>query len=174
MNHTLIENYQPRDEGKQAFSAGLMRKMLKQRSTFIKQQTVSDIGTPGLGLNVQDSFFDNFLEPDNLNQPAQLGEIPQQAEEDDEDLDRAHYAMTLLLIYKERIETNMMISGVPCRVKASYVNGNVCGYVTSALSTKKFEFEFEPMKSLQKKNLIIAEINRLYWDYYPPMGKRKG
>lgn len=109
-----------------------------------------------------------------MNQPAQLGEIPQEAEEDDEDLDRAHYAMTLLLIYKERIETNMMISGVPCRVKASYVNGNVCGYVTSALSTKKFEFEFEPMKSLQKKNLIIAEINRLYWDYFPPMGKRKG
>ena len=82
--------------------------------------------------------------------------------------------MTLLLIYKERIESNMMISGVPCRVKASYVNGNVCGYVTSALSTKKFDFEFEPMKSLQKKNLIIAEINRLYWDYFPPMGKRRG
>mmetsp|Transcript_13755 Transcript_13755/g.18773 ORF Transcript_13755/g.18773 Transcript_13755/m.18773 type:complete len:147 (+) Transcript_13755:315-755(+) len=91
----------------------------------------------------------------------------------EEDLDRAHYAMTLLLIYKELIETNITISGIPCHVKASYVNGNVCGYVTSALSTKKFEFEFEPMKSLQKKNLIIAEINRLYWDYFPSMGKRK-
>ena len=24
------------------------------------------------------------------------------------------------------------------------------------------------MKSLQKKQLIIAEMNRLYWEYFPP------
>lgn len=50
----------------------------------------------------------------------------------------------------------------------------VTGRITSALSNKKYDFEFEPLKSLLKKNLIIAEVNRLYFDYYPPMGKKKG
>ena len=148
-----------------------MRKMLKQRSTLIKQQTMQEMGTPGLPSNTQDSQW--FLAMNDDDTVRNTHKTPLAHEEEAEDLDRAHFAMTLLLIYKERIETNMMISGVPCRVKASYVNGNVCGYITSSLSTKKYDFEFEPMKSLQKKNLIIAEINRLYWDYFPPMGKRK-
>ena len=36
------------------------------------------------------------------------------------------------------------------------------------MSSKKYEFEFAPLKSLQKKQLIIAEMNRLYWEYFPP------
>ena len=35
------------------------------------------------------------------------------------------------------------------------------------MSSKKYEFEFAPLKSLQKKQLIIAEMNRLYWEYFP-------
>lgn len=92
----------------------------------------------------------------------------EEAHEEGEDLDRAHHALTLLLIYKERIETSITIGGVQCHIKASYLNGRICGNVSSALSAKKFDFEFDPLKSLHKKNLIIAEVKRLYWDYYPP------
>ena len=76
--------------------------------------------------------------------------------------------MTMLLMHKEKMETQYTIGGRVCWVKASYVNGNVQGYVCSNLSSKKYEFEFAPLKSLQKKQLIIAEMNRLYWEYFPP------
>ena len=84
-----------------------------------------------------------------------------------EDLDRAHHALTLLLIFKERIECGMLIGGLQCHIKAGYVNGKVAGVVSCPLKTKKFEFEYDSLKSLSKKNLIIAEIKRLYWDFYP-------
>ncbi len=60
-----------------------------------------------------------------------------------------------------------------CNVTASYVNGKVQGKLSSALSSKMHEFEFEPMRSMQKKSLIIAEVKRLYWDYFPPLGRKK-
>lgn len=95
----------------------------------------------------------------------------EQSEEMEED--RAHQVMSLLLIYKETVDTQLLISGVVCQIKASYVNGMVYGTVCSALSSKKHEFEFEPMRCLQKKSLIIAEIKRLYWEYFAPQRKQK-
>ena len=71
--------------------------------------------------------------------------------------------MALLLVYKEQIETQIMIGGLNCFVKASYVNGKVCGWLNSQQSTRKYEFEFQPMKALRKKLLIVAEIKRLYF-----------
>ena len=83
---------------------------------------------------------------------------------------RAQVVMTMLLMHKEKIETQYTIGGRVCFIKASYVNGNVQGSVSPDFSSKKFEFEFTPLKSLQKKQLIIAEMNRLYWEYFPPNG----
>lgn len=60
-----------------------------------------------------------------------------------------------------------MIGGRLCNVKASYVNGMVSGWVGTDLSSQKHVFEFEPLKSLRKKPLIIAEVYRLYWEYFP-------
>ena len=68
----------------------------------------------------------------------------------------------------------MLISGVHCQLKAGYINGKVVGEVTCTLSTRRFEFDFDPLSSLKKKNLIIAEVKRLYWDYFPPNGRKKG
>ena len=67
----------------------------------------------------------------------------------------------------------MMIGGIMCNIQASYCNGLVTGYCSSSLSTKKHSFEFEPMSHMKKKQLIIAEVNRLYWEYFPMMGQLK-
>ena len=54
----------------------------------------------------------------------------------------------MLLIYKENIETSLMISGLMCFVKATYINGQVEGYINSEHSTKWHKFNFAPMKKL--------------------------
>jgi len=90
------------------------------------------------------------------------------------DRDRARLAMTLLLTHREECNISRVIGGLSCHVRASYVNGNVSGSVSCPLTDKKHEFDFAPLKSLRKKNLIIAEVNRLYWDYFPRNGPRRG
>ena len=70
-------------------------------------------------------------------------------------------------MHKEKMEAQYIIGGRNCFIKASYLNGNVSGYVSTSFSSKKYEFEFVPLKSLQKKQLIVAEMNRLYWEYFP-------
>jgi hypothetical protein len=82
--------------------------------------------------------------------------------------------MSQLLCFKETCHTQIAISGVMCQVNASYVNGMVQGKVCSSLSSKPHEFEFEPMRFLQKKSLIIAEVKRLYWEYFPSVGNQVG
>lgn len=39
----LVEDYKSPEEGKQAFSAGLLSKMLRQRSNYVKQQTINEL-----------------------------------------------------------------------------------------------------------------------------------
>ena len=68
----------------------------------------------------------------------------------------------------------MLIGGRVCYVKANYLNGKISGHINEGLSAKKHEFEFPPLKVLAKKYLIIAEIKRLYFDFFPPMGKARG
>lgn len=68
-----------------------------------------------------------------------------------------------------------MIGGVHCHISAKYyLHGQVSGHVSSALNSKKYHFQFERLKSLQKKDIIIAEVQRLYWDYYPKLGNKRG
>ena len=80
----------------------------------------------------------------------------------------------MMLVYKEKIESNFLIGGVPCHIKAGYINGKVAGEVTCSLSSRRFEFEFDPLSSLKRKALIIAEIKRLYWDYIPHNTRKRG
>ena len=82
--------------------------------------------------------------------------------------------MSMLLIYKEQIETSIMISGLMCYVKANYVNGCVDGFINSSHSTKLHRFNFLPLKKLNRKPLIIAEIKRLYWEYFPSEHSKRG
>ena len=82
--------------------------------------------------------------------------------------------MSMMLVYKEQIDSAINIGGFQCFVKASYVNSRVSGFVTSEHSNRKYEFDFEPMKSLQRKRLVVAEVNRLYWDYFPSAGRERG
>jgi len=137
---------------------------------------MQSISSPSVVPNDTCSTFKN-------SEPHSAGHAPltpmaileQEDLEDSEEIeeDRAHHVMSLLLIYKETVDTQLLISGVVCQIKASYVNGMVYGTVCSALSSKKHEFEFEPMRCLQKKSLIIAEIKRLYWEYFPPQRQKK-
>ena len=81
--------------------------------------------------------------------------------------------MTMLLFFKEQIDTQIMIGGIMCNVQASYINGMVTGFANSEISNKKHTFEFAPLNFLKKKLLIIAEIKRLYWEYFPEMGQTR-
>ena len=138
-----------------------------------KQQTqlLDENGTTIAAANSPDDTYFKDTPETVAAGPAKLNT---QSSDDEEDMDRAHHALTLLLIYKERMErVNICIGGVSCHVKAVYLNGRVVGEVSPAISNKKYEFEFEPLKSLHKKLLIIAEVKRLYWDYFPPGGLKK-
>ena len=68
----------------------------------------------------------------------------------------------------------MVISGLVCFIKASYLNGKVDGYINSEHSTKWHKFNFTPLEKLQRKQLVIAEVKRLYWDYFPTECNKRG
>ena len=155
----LVEDYIPPVELKKPdLAAGLLTKILRQRTQLTKQQSSPHIRTAPI--DDDNEFFG--IEADAEEEITQL-----YVEEAFEDLDRAHHALTLMLTYKESMECSMVIGGMQSHVKANYVHGQVEGVVSCMRSSRKFEFEFDPLKGLFRKNLIIAEVKRLYWDYIP-------
>ena len=112
-----------KDIGKNAFSAGLMKKMLKRRSTMHSKQksflmTPTEVASSLLGND------DSFPSPKN----ALLGQLPEAEENSQSEYEppnRAQVVMTMLLMHKEKMETQYVIGGRVCFIKASYVNGNV-------------------------------------------------
>ena len=67
----------------------------------------------------------------------------------------------------------MYISGELCYVKAAYMSGLVAGNVNRMNSCTQYKFEFSPLSFLNKKTLLLAEIQRLYFDYKTLDGKKK-
>ena len=61
---------------------------------------------------------------------------PLEIEEDSSFRNRAQIAMTMLLFFKEQIDTQIMIGGIMCNVQGSYINGMVTGFVCSEISNK--------------------------------------
>ena len=59
----------------------------------------------------------------------------------------------------------MDISGQTCYVNASYINGKIEGEVSHFFSGRKMNFQFEPLKSLSKKQMLFLELKRLYLEY---------
>lgn len=170
--------------------------MLKRRSTVIKKSSYagssfSDL-SPGLHIepnsaalirgdkNSLDSPYDVKITPLQPIYEIKELKVIVDSEKSNKDKDevaelpnRAQLAMIMLLCYKEEIRTPIVIGGRLCAINCHYVNGLVNGWVSTTLSNRKFCFDFQPLKSLKKKQLIIAEAKRLYFDYYPADGKKR-
>ena len=73
--------------------------------------------------------------------------------------------MQLMLMNKEQINHCISVSGHKCFVEAGYNLGYVFGRVSTELDDRKYEFEFAPLYSFKKKQMLFLEIKRLYFDY---------
>lgn len=74
---------------------------------------------------------------------------------------------------KEVVNKMTYVSGQLCYIKAAYMSGLVAGNVNRINSCTQYKFEFKPLSMLNKKTLLLAEINRLYFDYKTCQGKKK-
>ena len=69
------------------------------------------------------------------------------------------------MMVKDHFQQFMDISGRNCYVSASFVNGRIIGFACMAVSIKKMDFDFEPMKTFKTRQMLFLELKRLYLDY---------